>query len=101
MLLQVAGAPEGTQVTISYVAQRLGLRHHTAVELSKRCEAAGLVQRVADVSDRRCVLLHLTEKGQTDTAALVRGSCPRVARIGAANDSCAQPHSQRQESRRE
>jgi DNA-binding MarR family transcriptional regulator len=64
MLLQLAGAPDGTQVTISYIAERLGLRHHTAVELSKRCEAAGLVRRVADVSDRRCVLLQLTEKGQ-------------------------------------
>jgi DNA-binding MarR family transcriptional regulator len=64
MLLQVAGAPGETQVTISYVAQRLGLRHHTAVELSKRCEAAGLVRRVADLSDRRQVLLHLTKDGQ-------------------------------------
>ena len=71
MLLQVAGAPDGTQVTISYVAQRLGLRHHTAVELSKRCEAAGLVQRVADLSDRRQVLLHLTERGSEDTAAFI------------------------------
>ena len=64
MLLQVAGVPDGTPVTISYVAQRLGLRHHTAVELSKRCEAAGLVQRVADISDRRQVLLQLTKEGQ-------------------------------------
>jgi len=64
LLLQIAGAPDGTLVTISYIAEVMTLRHHTAVELSKRCESAGLVRRTQDVNDRRCVLLELTEQGQ-------------------------------------
>lgn len=63
LLLQIAGAPAGTLVTISYVADRLGLKHHTAVELSKRCEEAGFISRSHDVADRRCVLLDLTPSG--------------------------------------
>jgi GAF domain-containing protein len=42
LLLQLAGAPAGVETTVSYAAERLGLRHHTVVELSKRCEDAGL-----------------------------------------------------------
>ncbi len=62
LLLQVAGAPEGEETTISFVAERLGLRHHTVVELSKRCEEAGLLQRIQDPTDRRCVRLMVTQK---------------------------------------
>jgi DNA-binding MarR family transcriptional regulator len=63
LLLQVAGAPDGEEPTISYVAERLGLRHHTVVELSKRCEEAGLVRRVQDQADRRYIRLVVTAKG--------------------------------------
>ena len=62
LLLQVAGAPDGTSATIGYLAERLGLRHNTAVELSNRCEEAGLVQRKHG-EDRRCVLLEVSAKG--------------------------------------
>ncbi len=64
LLLQIAGASDEIPVTISYVAERLGLRHHTAVELSKRCEIAGLLRKTHDSEDRRCVVLKLTEQGQ-------------------------------------
>ena len=64
LLLQIAGAPPTTLVTVSYVAERLGLKHHTAVELSKRCEEAGLVRRVHDGTDRRRVVLDLTASGR-------------------------------------
>ena len=63
LLLQIAGAVDGTAVTISYIADAMGLRHHTVVELSKRCEAAGLVRRTHDLVDRRCVVLKLTAQG--------------------------------------
>ena len=43
LLLQIAGAPEKVAATIGYLAERLGLRHNTVVELSNRCEQAGLV----------------------------------------------------------
>lgn len=63
-MLQIAGAPDGVQPTVSYITGRLGLRHNTVVELSKRCEEAGLVIRQQDVEDKRRVLLALTPKGQ-------------------------------------
>jgi DNA-binding MarR family transcriptional regulator len=70
LLLQIAGAPEGVAITIGYLAERLGLRHNTAVELSNRCEEAGLVARRQDGSDRRCVLLEVTRGGRKVLDAL-------------------------------
>lgn len=63
LLLQIAGAPDDALVTISYIADVMGLRHHTVVELSKRCEVAGLVRRTHDPNDRRWVVLGLTAQG--------------------------------------
>jgi DNA-binding MarR family transcriptional regulator len=64
LLLQIAGASDGTLVTISHIAEVMGLRHHTTVELSKRCELAGLVRRTQDLDDRRYVVLELTTQGR-------------------------------------
>jgi DNA-binding MarR family transcriptional regulator len=70
LLLQIAGALPTSLVTISYIADRLGLRHHTAVELSKRCQEAGLIRRVHDVMDRRRVVLKVTAHGRKILDAL-------------------------------
>jgi DNA-binding MarR family transcriptional regulator len=70
LLLQIAGASNGEEATIGYAAERLGLRHHTVVELSDRCEEAGLVVRKPAESDRRRVLLDLSEKGRGMVEAL-------------------------------
>ena len=64
LLLQVAGAPAGVPTTIGYAAERLGLRHNTAVELCNRCEEAGLIKRKTGAADRRYVLLELTPRGK-------------------------------------
>jgi DNA-binding MarR family transcriptional regulator len=64
LLLQIAGAPPSAVVTISYIADRLGLKHHTTVELSKRCEESGLVRRIHNAEDRRCVILQVTAAGR-------------------------------------
>jgi DNA-binding MarR family transcriptional regulator len=63
LLLQLAGAPEEVETTVSYAAERLGLRHHTVVELSKRCEESGLIHRDQDTQDRRRIQLRVTAKG--------------------------------------
>jgi DNA-binding MarR family transcriptional regulator len=63
LLLQIAGAQDQAETTVSYAADRLGLRHHTVVELSKRCEEAGLIRRNQDLNDRRRIQLQLTAKG--------------------------------------
>lgn len=64
LLLQIAGAEEGTAVTIAFAAERLGLRHNSAVELVNRSENEGLLGRHRDANDARCVLLELTTKGR-------------------------------------
>src|SRR5260370_38092305 len=63
LLLQLGGAPDEVETTVSYAAERLGLRHHTVVELSKRCEEAGLIHRNQDLNDRRRIQLQVTAKG--------------------------------------
>ena len=64
LLLQVAGAPEGTAVTIAYAAERLGLKHNSAVELVDRSEREGLLERTTDVDDKRRAILRVTRKGR-------------------------------------
>jgi DNA-binding MarR family transcriptional regulator len=63
LLLQVAGAAGGIRVTVGYIAERLALRHHTVVELSKRCEEGGLVVRTSEQGEYRHVILTLTAQG--------------------------------------
>ena len=64
LLLQIAGAPGGSLPTIAYAAERLGLRHHTVVELVDRSVAEGLLIRTEDPYDRRRVILAITKKGR-------------------------------------
>src|SRR5579872_5846901 len=45
LLLAVKGLPEGLEPTITNIADRLGIRHHSAVELVGRLEKRGLVKR--------------------------------------------------------
>ena len=70
LLLHIVGAPKGIETTVSYAAERLGLRHNSVVELSKRCEDAGLIQRRHDTSDRRRVFLQITPEGHKFLRAL-------------------------------
>jgi DNA-binding MarR family transcriptional regulator len=70
LLLQIAGARVKEDVTIGYLAERLGLRHNTLVELSDRCEQAGLAKRRQAGADRRRVLLEVTPKGRQMLEAL-------------------------------
>jgi DNA-binding MarR family transcriptional regulator len=70
LLLHIAGAPDGVETTISYAAERLGLRHHSVVELSKRCAEAGLIQRLQTNPDHRFVVLQLTPAGESALESL-------------------------------
>ena len=87
LLLQVAGAPEVAVVTIAYAAERLGLKHNSAVELVNRSEQEGLLVRTADPDDKRRVILRLTRKGKQvmgrlagDHARELNELAPRLAR---------------------
>ncbi len=64
LLLQIAGAADGTAVTIAYAANRLGLKHNSTVELVDRSEREDLIERTADKDDKRRAILRLTRKGR-------------------------------------
>lgn len=72
LLLQLAGAPAGTAATIAFAAERLGLKHNSAVELVDRCEREELLVRTADAADKRCAILRITRKGGQLLASLTR-----------------------------
>ena len=86
LLLQVAGAPEATTVTIAYAAERLGLKHNSTVELVDRSEHEGLLARTVDAEDKRRAILRITRKGRfvlgqlaDDHAQELRELAPRLA----------------------
>jgi DNA-binding MarR family transcriptional regulator len=63
LLLAIRGLPVGQEATISALADRLSLRHHSTVELIDRMEAHGYVKRVRGREDRRQVLVSLQPRG--------------------------------------
>lgn len=67
LLLFIRGSSEGS-LAIADVAERLQVRHHSAVGLVDRCQRAGLVRRRRDPANRRRVLVQTTPRG----AALLR-----------------------------
>jgi DNA-binding MarR family transcriptional regulator len=64
LLLAVRGLPEGEEATIRTLADRLALKHHSAVELIDRLEAHGYVKRSRSRDDRRRVLVALLPRGE-------------------------------------
>ncbi|HEX5415096.1 MAG TPA: MarR family transcriptional regulator [Chloroflexota bacterium] len=63
LLLAIAGRSDEAEPTIGFIAERLLLKHHSAVGLVDRLVEADLVAREPHPSDRRQVLVRLTEKG--------------------------------------
>ena len=59
LLLAIKGAP-GENPTVGQLAERMQLRHHSAVELVDRLAGRGFVRRQRDQADRRQVRLELT-----------------------------------------
>jgi DNA-binding MarR family transcriptional regulator len=64
LLLAVRGHPSGNHPTIGEIAEHLQVRHHSAVGLIDRAEAAGLVERLPDDVDGRVVRIQLKKAGQ-------------------------------------
>lgn len=64
VLLALKGIPQEKQASISYLAERLQLQHHSTVELVDRLAERGLVQRRRDETDQRRVLVDLTLRGE-------------------------------------
>jgi DNA-binding MarR family transcriptional regulator len=64
LLLAIRGLPDRQEATISALANRLSLRHHSTVELLDRMEARGYVKRIRGREDRRQVLVALHPRGE-------------------------------------
>jgi DNA-binding MarR family transcriptional regulator len=63
-LLAIKGFPGRDRVAIGELAERLQLRHHSAVGLADRLVSARLVAREQNKVDRRQVYLVLTSRGE-------------------------------------
>jgi DNA-binding MarR family transcriptional regulator len=72
LLLMIRGLPEGEEATIRTLAERLALKHHSAVELVDRLEARGFVHRDRGREDRRHVLVSLLPRGERILESVAR-----------------------------
>src|ERR1700723_2010096 len=70
LMLAIKGIPQEVRPRIRELADRMHIRHHSAVELVNRLEAGGYVRRERAQDDRREVLLALTAKGEKVLAEL-------------------------------
>lgn len=70
LLLAIRGFPGRDWATVSELADRLQLRHHSVVELINRAQAQNLIQRTPDPHDRRVVRISLTRTGERDLGRL-------------------------------
>jgi DNA-binding MarR family transcriptional regulator len=71
-LMQVIAAmPEGQEASITYLAERMVLRHNSTVELVDRAQRVGLVRRETDAKDMRRSLVKMTPEGEVILERLV------------------------------
>jgi DNA-binding MarR family transcriptional regulator len=84
LLLAIRGLPEGEEATIRALADRLALKHHSAVELIDRLEAHGYVRRSRSRDDRRRVLVALLPRGEKLLEQVARDRIGELRASGAA-----------------
>ncbi|HZP22591.1 MAG TPA: MarR family transcriptional regulator [Terriglobales bacterium] len=70
LMLAIKGKPSGEEPRIVYLAERLQVQHHSAVELVDRLARKGLVARTRSSEDRREVFVRLTPRGEQVLAEL-------------------------------
>ena len=81
-LLAVKGFPGRDCVTVGELAERLQLRHHSAVGLVDRLVAERLVARTPSARDRRQVYVQLTSRGENVLGRLSSAHNEQLKRIG-------------------
>ena len=64
LLLALKGLPRGRSATVSDLAERLQIQHHSMVELINRMVEKNYLERSRDESDQRKVIIHLTPNGE-------------------------------------
>jgi len=81
-LLAIKGFPGRDQVTVGELAERLQLRHHSAVGLIDRLVTEKLVVRTPSKADRRQVMIQLTRRGEQILARLSTIHRTQLKRLG-------------------
>jgi DNA-binding MarR family transcriptional regulator len=81
-LLAIKGYPGRDSVTVGELAERLQLRHHSAVGLVDRLVAEKLVSRAPSTEDRRQVFIQLTSRGENVLAKLSSAHSQQLRRMG-------------------
>ena len=96
LLLALKGLPADKRSTISVLAERLQIQHHSAVELIDRLSKRGMVRRYRSRTDKRQVYVRLTECGESVLRQLslhhleeLKSAGPVLARVLAAAISSA------------
>jgi DNA-binding MarR family transcriptional regulator len=84
MLLAIRGLPQGAVATISTLAERMALKHHSAVELIDRLESHGLVRRSRSEGDKREVRVSLQARGSKVLERVARERLSELKASGAA-----------------
>lgn len=84
LLLAIRGLPQGEAATIRTIADRLALKHHSAVELIDRLVAHGYVRRSRSRDDRRRVLVALLPRGEKLLERVARDRIGELRASGAA-----------------
>jgi DNA-binding MarR family transcriptional regulator len=84
LLLALRGLPDGEEATIRSLADRLALKHHSAVELIDRLEVHGYVRRSRSRDDRRRVLVVLLPRGEKLLEQVARDRIGELRASGAA-----------------
>jgi DNA-binding MarR family transcriptional regulator len=72
LMLAVKGNPDVRGPRIAYLAERLQIQHHSAVELVDRLVRKGLITRSRGQEDRREVNVQLTARGERVLGELTR-----------------------------
>ena len=89
-LLAIKGFPGRDCVTVGELAERLQLRHHSAVGLVDRLVAEKLVARAPSAQDRRQVFVQLTSRGENVLERLSSAHTRATETNGAGTHSSAQ-----------
>lgn len=82
-LLTIRGYPGRDRVSVSELAERLLIRHHSAVELIDRLSRLGLIVRASDPADRRRVHITLTPKARRKLNGLSAAHIEELRRLSA------------------
>lgn len=99
LLVAIKGHPGDQPPTVGDLAEYLLLRHHSAVELVDRAEAAGFVRRIPDAADGRLVRVGLTAKGDRSLSALTPAHLAQLHDLAAVLDELVTGWAGRRDSR--